>query len=212
MQLKYSWTLAWQPTGRSAIMAEIYHLRMTEVIVLDPAVGHLLALAYALLFVHASWLKWLDLRRFTATLVNYRLLPAPLPALLGKIIPVLETGAAGALLYGPVRILGVTIGAVLLLIYAAAIGTNMARGRLDLDCGCTGPAGRRPIALWMVVRNIVLAGGLVSLAAPWIGRPLVAVDGLTISGGACVLVLLYLSMDTLFAQLLPAVDRLKVPL
>ena len=178
---------------------------------LDPAVGYLLALAYALLFAHAAWLKWLDLRRFTATLVSYRLLPAPLPALLGRIIPALETGVAGALLYGPARVLGVTIGAGLLLIYAAAMGTNMARGRLDLDCGCTGPAGRRPIALWMVVRNIVLAGGLVPLAAPWLGRPLVAVDALTISGGACVLILLYLSMDKLFAQVLPAVHRLKAP-
>ena len=179
---------------------------------LDPAVGYLLGIAYALLFAHASWQKWLDLPRFTATLVSYRLLPAPLPALLGKFIPVLETGVAGALLYGPARVLGVTIGAGLLLIYAAAMGTNMARGRLDLDCGCTGPAGRRPIALWMVVRNIFLAGGLVPLAAPWIGRPLVAVDGLTISGGVCVLVLLYLSMDRLFAQVLPAVGRLKAPL
>ena len=35
--------------------------------------------------------------------------------------------------------------ALLLALYAGAIGVNLARGRRDIDCGCGGPASRQPI-------------------------------------------------------------------
>ena len=59
----------------------------------------------------------------------------------------------------------------LLLTYAIAIAINLARGRRDLDCGCAGPNERRPIAAWMVWRNVGIAILLAAVLLPWSAAP-----------------------------------------
>ena len=75
--------------------------------------------------------------------------------------------------------------AALLAAYGAAIGVNLARGRRHIDCGCVGPAARRPIGGWLVARNGVLAAPSRSPGsrAGRRARPLVWVDALTVVGG-----------------------------
>jgi hypothetical protein len=93
--------------------------------------------------------------------------------------------------------------AALLLLYAAAIGVNLHRGRHDLSCGCGGPDERRPIAAWMLGRNLLLATLLGAAALPWATRALQGADFLTVAGGMGVAALLYMSADRLLGQVAP---------
>ena len=90
------------------------------------------------------------------------------------------------------------LGILLLSAYAAAIAVNLGRGRRDLACGCGGPDERRPIAAWMVWRNILIALAAGAAAfAPWSDRPLTLTDGVTVVCGVLTLALIYLCADQL---------------
>jgi hypothetical protein len=177
--------------------------------VLDPGIGYVLAIASALLFAHAALGKWRGLAEFRAVLVNYRLFPASLIAVLTALVPAIETAVALSLLAAPARPWAAAAGAALLLAYATAIGVNLRRGRYDLDCGCAGPADRRPIAPWMVWRNFVVGAALATAGLPWSARTLAWTDLLTVGGGLAVLVLLYQALDQLLGQVMPRTATLR---
>ena len=174
-----------------------YHSAM-----IDPAVGALLAGAFALLFASASLHKLLGLEHFAEAFRAYEVLPAAL-AQLFPLVPILELTVAAALLASPSRTGAAAAGIALLLTYAVAIGINLARGRRNLSCGCGGPNDRRPIAAWMVWRNLILAAFLGVTLLPWAGRPMGAADALTIGAGTAVVALLYISLDSLLGRLMP---------
>jgi hypothetical protein len=176
---------------------------------LDPGIGYVIAAGFALLFAHAALGKWRGLAEFGAVLVNYRLLPLPLVPALGLLVPALESAVALLLLATTLRPVAAAAGAALLLAYAAAIAVNLRRGRYDLDCGCAGPADRRPIAGWMVWRNVVLAGALACVGLPWSSRELGWTDLLTVAGGVAVLALLYVALDRLLGQVMPRTAALR---
>jgi hypothetical protein len=110
-------------------------------------------------------------------------------------------GVAVGLLFDDFRPYAAAVGIVLLLMYATAIGINLKRGRRDLACGCGGPDERRPIARWMVWRNVLLAVALVSTFAPWTPRAFDFTDGVTVAFGLATLALLYLCVDQLMGYL-----------
>ena len=122
---------------------------------IDPAIGTLLSGAFALLFASAAFHKARHFAHFAAVFRAYRLVPPALP--LAALVPMLELSVAAGLLLPVARPAAAVTGAALLLLYATAIGVNLRRGRHDLSCGCGGPDERRPIAAWMVVRNLLLA-------------------------------------------------------
>ncbi|MBV8909770.1 MAG: methylamine utilization protein MauE [Gammaproteobacteria bacterium] len=169
---------------------------------IDPAVGALLAGAFALLFASASLHKLLDLRHFAEVFGAYEVLP-PAFARLSPLVPLLELTVGAALLAGASRTGAAASGSALLVAYAAAIGINVARGRRDLSCGCGGPNDRAPVACWMVWRNLVLAALLGVTLLPWSSRPMGAADALTIGAGTAVTALLYISLDGLLGRLMP---------
>ena len=175
---------------------------------IDPAVGALLAGAFALLFASAAFHKMLDLGRFTAAFRAYELVP---PALSGValLVPLIELVIAAALLAKRSRSPAALAGAALLLTYAVAIGVNLGRGRRDLDCGCGGPRERRPIGPWMVWRNVALAALLAALLLPWAPRPLGAADALTIGAGTAVAALLYMCVEVLLGRAAPQLRRAR---
>jgi Methylamine utilisation protein MauE len=179
---------------------------------LDPAVGALLSGAFALLFASAALHKLLGLRYFAEVFRAYAVLPAPLAAL-APLVPILELTVGAGLLVGSSRTGAAAAGAALLFAYATAIGINLARGRRDLSCGCGGVNDRRPIAAWMVWRNLMLAGLLALTLLPWTRRPLGTADALTIGAGTAVAALLYISLDSLLGRLMPrtAVWRTQQP-
>jgi hypothetical protein len=178
---------------------------------IDPAVGELLILLYALLLVTAAWHKLQRFGEFAAVVDAYRVVPVPLVPVAARFLPSLEAALALALFWEPLRSAAGFAVAVLLAAYAAAIALNLARGRRNLDCGCAGPNDRRPIAPWMVVRNVLLACGALLAAAPWTERSFEPVDALTVVGGLAVLSLLYLATDRLLGQVVPRSRALRKP-
>jgi hypothetical protein len=164
---------------------------------LDPAVGLLLVATVALLFASAGVHKLRDLRRFDEIFAAYGVLPAVSRWHLSWLVPVLELAVALGLSIDGSRLYAALVGVVLLLAYAAAIGINLRRGRRDLACGCGGPDERRPIAPWMVWRNVIIALALACALAPWTTRALGFTDAVTVVFGLLTLALIYLCIDQL---------------
>lgn len=170
---------------------------------IDPAIGTLLAGAFALLFASAALHKARDLAVFAAIVRAYRLLPVGIEV--SWMLPVLELGIAAGLLLPGARTAAAAVGALLLVIYALAMAVNLYRGRRELSCGCGAPQERRPIARWMVGRNLLFAAVLGVLVLPWSPRPLQSVDFLTVGVGLAIVTLLYMSTDRLLGRLMPRV-------
>jgi len=177
---------------------------------LDPAIGALLLGCFALLFASAALHKLRAYAQFAAILHAYRVLPEA-AAPLAPLVPLLELTVALALLVPATRPGAALVGAALLAAYAAAIALNLVRGRRDLACGCGGPDEARPIAPWMVGRNLLLAALLAATLVPWRGRDLRATDMLTMVGGMAVATLLYVSIDRLLGRVVPRSAVLRGP-
>jgi len=163
---------------------------------MDPAIVLLAKAALTLLFGAAAFHKLRASREFLGVVAAYRLTPEHLGRAIARLLPVLELAVAIGIWITPARVAASLLGAVLLAIYAAAIGINLARGRRDIDCGCT-VSGRSPIGWWMVARNAVLTGVALIAMAPIASRTLTPTDGLTVVGGLCVMTLLYIAADGL---------------
>jgi hypothetical protein len=170
---------------------------------LDPAPGLLVSLGIALLFAAAAAHKLRALARFAETLAAYRVVPESLARRAAWFIPCAELAAALALLWEPRRPAFALPAVCLLLLYAGAMGVNLARGRRDLDCGCGTARQRRFIAAWMVWRNIILAAALCAVALPYSPRPVTVTDLLTIAGGLAVSAALYATVDRLLGEVAP---------
>ncbi len=168
--------------------------------IVDPAITALVLGCMALLFAAAAAHKLRDLRRFEEIFNAYGLVPLPAGLRLARAVPVLEGSLAVGLLLDVSRPTAVAAGAGLLVAYAAAIAVNLLRGRRDLACGCGGPDDRRPIAGWMVWRNIVLAGLLATVMLPSSPRALELTDALTVGFGTAACALVYLCLDRLLAN------------
>ena len=165
---------------------------------LDPAIGLTLVGCFALLFASAALHKLRNVAHFTDVVRAYRLLPKSVASAVARAIPAVELAVAIALLAAMTRAAAALAGMVLLLGYGAAIVVNLARGRRDLACGCGGAQDARPIAPWMVVRNLLLGGALLAIALlSWKSRTLLTTDALTVAAGIAVAALLYASLDRL---------------
>ena len=175
---------------------------------IDPAIGAMLAGALALLFVSAAFNKLRSLQRFAEVFRAYRLLPEAV-ARLSWLVPALELTVGVGLLARRSRAGASAAGAALLVAYAAAIAINLQRGRRDLACGCGGPHERRPIAAWMLWRNLLLAGVLATMLLRWGARPMAVADAVTIGAGTAVAALLYMSLDRLLVRVTPRTALLR---
>jgi hypothetical protein len=161
--------------------------------------AYLVVVCAGLLFLVAALHKLRDLRRFGEVFVAYQLLPMAAGRLLAPVVPALELAVAVGLLFDNSRMPALWLGVALMVAYGAGIAINLARGRRDLDCGCAGPNDRRPIAGWMVWRNLSIAVLLAAVLLPWSTRPLVLTDGVTVGFGTACCALVYLSLDRLLA-------------
>jgi hypothetical protein len=160
---------------------------------MDPVFHVTLRVLLALLFGLAAAHKLRDPGAFRTTFAAYRLAPAwCAPAVIGaELLVVVALGMPGA--FGPLA------AALVLLAYAAAIGINLARGRPDIDCGCSGPAARRPIGWPLVARNVglaVLASAGLAAVTP---RTLVWVDAFTVIAATLAAAALYAAADRMLA-------------
>jgi len=178
-------------------------------VTMDPGVGYVIVIAMTALLLSAARAKWRAPAEFLAVVVNYRVLPGPLAGVAALALPACEATLALLLLFTPTRRAAALGGALLLLVYAGAISINLWRGRRDLDCGCAGPAERRPIAAWMVWRNVILASMAAAIALPWQARALSWADAITVVGGVTTLAILYAALDRLLGEVLPRTAALR---
>jgi Methylamine utilisation protein MauE len=173
---------------------------------MDPVIDLTLRAALGLLFTVAATHKLRDPRRFAATLSEYRLLPGWLAGAASVLLVTAELAVVAALAWS--RRLGLAGTAALLVLYAGAMATNLARGRRHIDCGCAGPAARRTISGWLVVRNVVLACAALAGLAPIAPRVLLWIDGFTVVVATAVLAACWTAADRLLA-LAPGLSRLR---
>lgn len=167
---------------------------------LDPALRTALHAGLALLLLDAAVHKLRDLRGFREALAGYRIVPAPgvMPAALG--LAAAELALVPALLAPGLGAAPALCAAALLVLYAAAIGVNLARGRRDIDCGCSSRALRGSLHGGLVARNLGLAGLALVAALPAGARTLHWVDGVTIAGAVAAGALLYAAADRALAN------------
>ncbi len=176
---------------------------------IDPALGSLFSIGLALLFASAAFHKFRDLGRFSLVLAAYRVIPGGPAHRLAWSFPCTELAVALALPWPPVRAWAALAASGLLLVYAAGMALNLARHRRDLDCGCAAAGRRRPIAAWMVWRNLILALASVAAALPRAPRPLAGADLLTVAAGALAAVALYAAVDRLLGEVAPRTALLR---
>ena len=110
---------------------------------------------------------------------------------------------ASLLLWTPsYRAMGGALAALIWGGYLALILRAIARGRRDVDCGCTFGAAHRPLGAYHVARNLVLTGAAVLVAAgcaAGVSGPVIAPQILA----ALVLFALYGALDQVMALMPP---------
>jgi len=162
---------------------------------IDPAIQGLCALALALILGASGALKLRDLELFEGSLANYQLAPRWLETPLAYLFPILECVVAIGLLIGSARTIASTASLALLAIFTGAIAINLVRGRVDIDCGCFGPALRQKLSGSLLWRNLFLMVVAAIVILPQTGRALGTLDIATIVMGAATLVILYASAN-----------------
>ncbi|WP_081193839.1 MauE/DoxX family redox-associated membrane protein [Halomonas sp. BC1] len=109
----------------------------------------------ALILAQSVWHKVNDYGRFLGLVANYRLVPGFLEEGVSRTLIALEALLVVLLVFPATAVLASLSGGVLLLVYAAAMGINLLRGRQLIDCGCGGRA--QPVSWLLVLRNLTLA-------------------------------------------------------
>jgi hypothetical protein len=164
--------------------------------VIDPLPQFTAAILLAVVFASAAVGKLMELSTFAAVVENYRILPRLLAAPVAYVLPVVELAVALALLVPVTRPAAAGAAAILLGVFALAIGINVRRGRLTIDCGCFRSTHRQRISWWMVLRNLLLMALALTCLADATARVLGLADFALGAFGAAALFALYLSVGT----------------
>lgn len=174
---------------------------------IDPIIIAIAHYAVALLFLSSAYAKATNFAVFRATLAEYELLPRGFVGFAAIVFAALELLIGIAALIAGTAVVAMVAAAVLLCVYALAIGINLARGRRDIDCGCTGPATRQLLSGWLLVRNAGLVAFTAIGAMAPTGRALLMADWVVVGLGLTALVTLYAAINQLLANV-PRLDAL----
>lgn len=150
----------------------------------------------ALIFAKAAVGKFFNFFETQGIIRDYKLLPEKMAPALAVMVLSLELATVVLVLIPSLRSMGALLGICLLAGYAAAIGINLKRGRVSIDCGCGGSG--QGITPWHLVRN-ALYMGIASFAA---FLPLEQISGF-VPATTCVMSIIMLwGAVMLFEQLL----------
>jgi len=164
----------------------------------DPVTVGTLVGALALVMFAAAWHKLSERELFAGALAAYRLLPPSSVAAIARVLPFVEIAIALCALIPATRSAALGALAVLMLLYALAIGINLARGRRDIDCGCGGEG--HPLSWGLVLRNLVLSAAAFIASRPTLERSMDWIDAVTLVLGVLAFYALYLMADELLRQ------------
>jgi len=121
----------------------------------------------AMVLVVAGIAKLGKKQQFSRTVQSYRVVSPRTARMIAAVLPEAEVLLGCLLLVKVAVVFAGTVACGLFVIFATAVGTNLARGR-RIACGCFGPSERRPLRWSHVVQNIVLA--IVSLLSVYMWR------------------------------------------
>jgi Methylamine utilisation protein MauE len=174
---------------------------------MDPLLELTIAWSLAALFTASTLHKLRALSEWPGVLRNYRLMPEVLTGAAASLILSGMALTAGALVWQPTRRLGAVAACLLFIIFGAAMGINIWRGRTAIDCGCFGSRLRQGIAPWMVMRNGILALCAVTLLLPVHDRALSALEIAMIAGLVLTLAFLYPVLGVVFQPRPPTYEE-----
>jgi uncharacterized membrane protein YphA (DoxX/SURF4 family) len=177
---------------------------------LDEVVGLLsqqFAAFAALLLLAAGGHKLLRRQRARSVITEFAGVAYPLAGVVAAVVAAAEISAGLLICVPEVRGVGAIMAAVIWIIYLVYIVRAIARGRRDLDCGCSFGGGHAPLGLFQIVRNIILAAGAVLVAVVSLGHA----DPITVSQGLAALALfaLYGALDQVMALQPPRAGELS---
>ncbi|MEZ5920027.1 MAG: MauE/DoxX family redox-associated membrane protein [Parvularculaceae bacterium] len=167
---------------------------------IDPGISLVIAISLAALFAASAAHKALGFPAFIGVVRNYRIAPAAVAPALALAAFAAESAIAFGLLLPFTRSGAAAGAAIILLGYGAAIAFNIARGRAEIDCGCSfGPSADR-LTPMLVVRNGILALAALLVSLPAASRVLGAVDFVFVAVAIATFSVLYLAAERLRAN------------
>jgi hypothetical protein len=161
----------------------------------DPAIAWAARLALAGVFASAARHKWRDFSAFAAALAAHRLVPGALVPALARAFAAAETAVAAGLLVPASAAVAGGAAVALLALYSLAVAINLARGRREIDCGCS--ARPQPLSRGLLARNAALAAVALPAALPVADRTWLWVDALSAGAGAAALAFVWLAAQSL---------------
>lgn len=174
---------------------------------IDPIIGFTSRLVLMLVFGTALLHKLKAPREFVAVLREYRLLPQAALSFAAVLVIAAEGFSALGIWWSVMRPWAAFVAVALLVVYGAAIGINIRRGRREIDCGCSFGPSAQPLSAALLVRNALLILPCVAAGLPVTG----AIDGAGVVVGflgAAALGLCYQLWGVLLANR-PLVSRLE---
>lgn len=134
-----------------------------------------------LVMLRAALHKAMDFSEFTGFVADYRLLPAAAVTGVSALIVAIEIAVVVAQAVPATRAAGLSAAMALLVIYAGAIGINIARGHTRIECGCGGAP--QMLGASLILRNALLiaVGGYALAVAPTVSG---AVEAVTVLAAA----------------------------
>lgn len=133
-----------------------------------PALGLVIRLVAATVWLVAGAAKVVDLEHFHAQVEQYRLLPHALEAPFAYTLPFVELLVGLYLLVGLLTRVAAVAGCILMTLFLIAQTQAWARG-LSLDCGCFGSLTHERVGAATIVRDLAL-GAPTLVMAIWPAR------------------------------------------
>jgi hypothetical protein len=123
---------------------------------MDPVLQWTSALTLALVFGVAAAGKFASWAELEGVVLNYRIAPRWMAPLIARALPPVEALVALGLLVPETRVPSAWVCLTMLVVFAAAMAVNIARGRTDIDCGCFRSSLRQNLSWWLVLRNAII--------------------------------------------------------
>lgn len=131
--------------------------------IVDPSILVASRILVLLIFAAAVVGKLRHSEEFIGVVANYRIVPPVAVAWTAWLVVGLEIAVVVCLATGFEVVAGAALAMILLCGFAVAMAINLARGRIDIDCGCFQGAWRQRLSVALIVRNVLLALVLVPL-------------------------------------------------
>lgn len=178
---------------------------MNTSLVVDPVFSTVALAATSIITLTLALPKLTRQSELKQAVAGFGLLPHALITPFALVLPFVEIAASLASLVPATRTVGAAILAALFVLFALALGINVARGRTDIDCGCngfrhSGNAALHSIGWAHVARTLLLAALAALVCVPQSAREVVWFDYLSVLGATLVAVAAFFTLDVLLVN------------